>query len=298
MTALPEQLGCQSAFYDLPGLGHMHVVVAGPEAGPPVVLLHGFPDFWYGWRNQIPALAQAGYRVLALDQRGYNITAKTRPYDVLTVAGDVLHLIDAAGYERVRLVGHDWGGAVAWMFAALHPERLERLAVLNLPHLLAAVRTFSRGNLRQWLRSWYMGFFQIPRLPEAMLRRKDFSATKAALRASARPGTFSDEDLDRYARAWSQPGAFEAMLGWYRAVWVTRRQVLAHTERLERITVSALVLWGERDTALIPEFAAASGQYLQAGRVITLPEATHWLHMEFPEVVNQHLLEHLRGGHV
>lgn len=272
----------------------MHVVVAGPEAGPPVILLHGFPDFWYGWRHQIRALAKAGYRVLTPDQRGYNLTAKRGPYNLAAVTVDVLALIAAAGYERVRLVGHDWGGAVAWMFAAMYPERLERLAVLNLPHPLAGLRRFGRLDLRQLLRSWYIGVIQLPLLPEALLSRNQYAGLKTALRASARPGIFTDEDLAHYTAAWSQPGALPAMLAWYRAFWMTGRFVMANRRRLARIQPPALVLWGERDQALVPEFAAESGPYLEQGRVVTLPEATHWLQMEFPDTVNQHLLEHLQ----
>lgn len=153
-----------SRFANLPGL-RMHYVEAGPANGAPVILLHGFPEFWYSWRFQIPALAAAGYRVVAPDQRGYNLSGKEDPYDLDTLTRDVANLQDAPGIARSHIVGHDWGGAVAWAFAAAYPARTDRLVVMNAPHLNAYQDTIRRLP-RQLLKSWYVAFFQILRLPE------------------------------------------------------------------------------------------------------------------------------------
>src|SRR3954451_16988189 len=148
----------------------LHYVETGE--GPLVVLLHGFPEFWWTWRHQIPALAAAGFRVVALDMRGYAESGKPprwQDYRMEILAADVARLIAALGEERAHVVGHDWGAAVAWMVATLHPERVERLAILNVPHPARMERAL-RTSPRQLLHSWYMFFFQIPWLPERLMR--------------------------------------------------------------------------------------------------------------------------------
>src|SRR5437879_4698652 len=153
----------------------LNVAQAGPPDGPLVILLHGFPEFWYGWRKQIPALAAAGYRVWAPDQRGYNFSDKppdVRDYTLDKLAADVAGLIEAAGRQRAIIVGHDWGGAVAWWLAANNPERVERLVIINVPHPLVMRRLILRDP-RQTLRSWYMFMFLLPRLPEWFARRRN-----------------------------------------------------------------------------------------------------------------------------
>src|SRR5262245_49076481 len=136
MTDLAAQLGFENAYFDLPG-ARLHAVVAGPLGAPLVILLHGFPEFWYEWSHQIAPLAAAGFRVLAVDQRGCNLSSKAGPHDLHTVADDVARLIHLAGYDSAHIVGHDWGGAVAWALAAWHPHQVRRLLVINLPHPLA-----------------------------------------------------------------------------------------------------------------------------------------------------------------
>ena len=292
MTNLPEQLGFTTAYYDLPGL-RLHAAVAGPEAGPLVVLLHGFPEFWYCWRNQIGPLAAAGFRVITPDQRGYNLTDKTLPYDLKTVTDDMDHLIQAAGRQTAHIVGHDWGGAVAWALAAWHPERVQRLVAINLPHPLALGAALRHMNLTQYLRSWYIGLFQIRGVPEWLLRRRNFATLRQLRHGTTRPDAFSDTDIEHYAQAWSQPGALSAMLGWYRAVGQSRKQVGAARQKFEHIRPPTLILWGERDIALGVELAEASLAFLDDGRLVRFPKATHWLPAEEPEQVSQHLLAHL-----
>src|SRR3954463_14227547 len=171
---------------------HLHVVEAGPEGGPLVILLHGFPEFWYGWRRQIEPLAAAGFRVLAPDQRGYNLSDKPRKisaYNLDLLARDVVGLIEEAGAGKARVVGHDWGGAVAWWLGVKHPERLAKLALLNIPHPLGMRRALRRSS-EQRRKSSYMFSFQLPWLPERAFRAHHFAYAVKSLRASSRPGTF------------------------------------------------------------------------------------------------------------
>jgi len=268
-------------------------VVAGPAGAPLVVLLHGFPEFLYEWRDQIRPLAAAGRRVVVPDQRGYNLSSKTGPYDLHTVADDVAGLIRAAGYDAADVVGHDWGGAAAWAVAVWHAQQVRHLMVINLPNLLAMADSLARFNLRQFVRSTYAAYFQLPRLPEWSLRRNNFALLKRGLRGTALPGAYTDEDLARYADAWAQPGALSAMLGWYRAVWTSRRQVLASRAQWSRIAAPTVMLWCERDRALGVELAEASRPLMANGRLIRYPNLTHWVPAEAPAEVTKQLLAHL-----
>jgi pimeloyl-ACP methyl ester carboxylesterase len=274
----------------LPSGVRLHYVEAGE--GPLVVLLHGFPEFWYAWRRQIPALAQAGFRVVAPDMRGYNLSDKPvgwREYGEQPLARDIAELIRHLGVERAHVVGHDWGAAVAYYVAMFHPEVVERLAILNVPHperMLDGFRT-----VRQLRKSWYMFFFQIPWLPEWGIRRDGFSFAKRSLRAGTPRGTFTDEDLERYAQAWAQPGALTGMINYYRAA--LRRSPKAALAALVPIQAPTLVIWGERDAYIGAELAEPSPRWVPNVRVERLPEATHWVQHEAPERVNELLIEFL-----
>lgn len=267
----------------------LHAVEAGPETGSLAILLHGFPEFWFGWRAQIEPLARAGVRVLAPDQRGYNLSAKPRGLDAYRIdalADDVIGLIDGAGRKRVHLVGHDWGAAVAWRVAARAPERLHSLSILNVPHPNVMMKTL-RTDPRQLLKSWYIFFFQLPWLPEAGARAFNWQAGTNALRGSSRRGTFSAADLTHYRVAWSQPGAFTAMINWYRAI------IQRPPARLQdsRIHVPTQILWGKRDQFLTPEMAAASVELCDDATLTYFDRATHWVQHEEAEAVNEKLLE-------
>ncbi len=267
----------------------LHVVQAGPESGPLVVLLHGFPELWYGWRRQIGLLAEAGYRVWVPDQRGYNTSDKprrVRDYRISELAADIFGLLDAAGVDRAHVAGHDWGAAVAWWMALERPSRIDRLAILNVPHPTVFARTL-RSSRRQRRKSRYMLFFQIPWLPERMLAANGCARGVRMLRATSTEGAFTDEDLEHYVAAWQQPHAIRSMLNWYRA--------LRYREKppRRRITVPTLVLWGARDVALTREMAPASVELCDDGRLEILESATHWIQHDEPEWVTQRLLEHL-----
>jgi pimeloyl-ACP methyl ester carboxylesterase len=265
----------------------LHAVTAGDPAGPPVVLLHGFPDFWYGWRHQIGALAAAGFRVIALDQRGYNRSDKpprVADYATARLAADVAACLDGLGLPRAAVVGHDWGGGVAWCLAGAAPERVSRLVVINCPHPYA-MQAALEGSWGQIARSWYVFAAQVPRLPEWVAAATGYRVLTRALRSSARPGAFTPRDLARYRRAWRRPGAMTGMVNWYRAA--ARHPV--HAEGL-RVRVPALLLWGRRDPFLGRGLAPASAALCDDVRVVCFPNSGHWPHREEPEAVNRMLL--------
>jgi epoxide hydrolase 4 len=265
-------------------------MAAGSADGPLVVLLHGFPEFWYGWRRQIGPLTSASLRVVAPDLRGYNLSAKPEglaSYTLDVLADDVLGIADVLGRQRFAIAGHDWGGVLAWHLAARDPARIERAAILNAPHP-ATMRDFARAHPSQLARSWYVAFFQLPGLPERMLRARNHAWLANGLTGSSRPGTFGDVDLARYREAWAQPGALTAMLAWYRAV----RLQQPPTTPL-RVEVPLRVIWGDRDRFLDPRLAEAGIAACDRDDVHHLRHASHWLQHEEPEEVNRLLAEFL-----
>ena len=270
----------------------LHTVADGPKDGPVVVLLHGFPEFWYGWRKQIGPLAGAGFRVIVPDQRGYNLSSKpcsVAAYALTELVSDVIAIADQLGQEKIFLAGHDWGAAVAWSTALLHPQRVAKLVVLNVPHP-SVMRKFLSKHPRQILRSWYLFLFQLPWLPEAFFSGLNFRAGARALLRSSRPGTFSLEDLSRYRAAWSQPGAVTAMINWYRALFRTHVKFPDKT-----MHVPTRILWGERDAFLLTEMAQESLDYCTSAELFTFANATHWLQHEEPNRVSELLIEFFRG---
>jgi pimeloyl-ACP methyl ester carboxylesterase len=277
----------------LPGDGvTLHAVQTGDPHGPLVLLLHGFPEFWYGWRHQLGPLADAGFRVVAPDQRGYATSDKpprVADYNLDRLAADIASAITALGAERARVVGHDWGGVVAWWLALRYPERVERLTILNAPHPPLMWRSLWR-NPRQLVRSWYIFMMQVPWLPEWTAPWRNWRAVVRAMQSSSRPGTFTPEDFDRYRWAWSRPGAYHAMLNWYRAALRARPPEPADL----RIRVPTLVLWGARDKFIGRELAVASVAQCEDGRLEYIEEATHWVQHEEPERVNRRLIEFLK----
>ena len=269
----------------------LYVVMAGPEDGQPVFLLHGFPEFWYGWSKQIEPLAKAGYRVIVPDQRGYNLSAKpkgVKAYTVDKLADDILGLMDALGYEKVNLIGHDWGGSVAWALAIWHPERLRKLGVLNAPHPAVMFNFLRRGDPEQLRRSWYMFAFQIPWLPEALMRANNWHRLEQALRGSGKIHTFTNEEIAEYKQAWSQPGAITAMLNWYRA----GRYIFGLLKET-RVKVPTLMIWGMQDVALSHRMARLSVDYCDDGKLVLFEDATHWVQHDEAEAVNQLLIDFL-----
>jgi pimeloyl-ACP methyl ester carboxylesterase len=270
----------------------LHAVAAGPQDGPVVLLLHGFPEFWYGWRRQIEPLAAAGFRVIVPDQRGYNLSSKpsaVAAYSLPELVSDVIAIADQLGREKIFLAGHDWGAAVAWSAALLHPQRIAKLVVLNVPHP-SVMRKFLSTRPRQLLRSWYMFFFQLPWLPETLFSAFNSRIGARALIRSSRPGTFSDEDLAQYRAAWSQPHSITSMINWYRVLFRARVKFPDKTVR-----VPTRILWGQRDAFLLAEMAQESLRYCTNAELFTFADATHWLQHEEPARVSELLIDFFRS---
>ena len=261
----------------------LHWVEAGPATGPLVILLHGFPEFWWAWRHQITPLAKQGYRVVALDMRGYNLSEAPEgipAYRLDRLVSDIVALADFHQAGRFYLVGHDWGGIVAWSVAASHPERLERLAIMSAPHPGQGLWKSALKHPSQMIRSSYVALFQLPWLPEAALKKLEFASLRATLKASSRPATFCASDLQRYVGAWSRPGKLTAMLNYYRAL----RQRSTY-QSPERIKPPVLILWGEKDTFLERHLAQSALKLCNDGHLEIVGQTTHWLHLEAPDRV-------------
>jgi pimeloyl-ACP methyl ester carboxylesterase len=262
----------------------LHYVEAGD--GPLIVLLHGFPEFWYGWRQQIMPLAAAGFRVVAPDMRGYNLSSKpdgVRAYDTDQLTADIRGLIHERGAESALLVGHDWGGSVAWATAMQYPEVVDRLAILNAAH----PRKLSQGlhHPGQLRKSWYFFFFDLPELPESVVHADHWRFYRHFLR-DARQGAFTPQDIERYIEAWSQPGAASGMINYYRSS--VRQSPKRAEAELRPIQAPTLVIWGERDRYLGPELAEPDHDDVpNLNRVERLADASHWVHHDEPERVTQ-----------
>ncbi|SFB98877.1 Pimeloyl-ACP methyl ester carboxylesterase [Halobiforma haloterrestris] len=270
----------------------LHAVVAGDPDDPLVVLLHGFPEFWYGWRDQIEPLVRAGYRVLVPDQRGYNRSDKplhVRAYRRSTLSQDIVELIESEGEDVAHVVGHDWGGMVAWELGLRRPDVVDRLVVANAPHPTAYLRQWLSNPEQMW-RSGYAYVFQLPWLPERLCRYDEFRVLERGLRESAAPGTFSDVDLERYRRAWRHDGALTGMLNWYRA---SGRYPAAMSRG--HVDVPTLVAWGEADRALVPSLAVDSYEFCRDGRLELFPETSHWIQHEAAGRFTDLLVDHLSG---
>ena len=269
----------------------MHYVVQGE--GPLIVLLHGFPEFWYSWRYQIPMLAELGYTVVAPDLRGYNDTDKPRTgYDVATLIRDIEGLIKGLGYKRAVVVGHDWGGVLAWAFAMRYPHMTERLIVMNAPHPQAMFRELR--TLKQLRKSWYIFAFQLPWLPEYLLNRNNANEIGRMLRGAAvQKEAFTREITAKYQEAMNKPGAMTAALNYYRQLF---RRWPQSTEKVPRITVPTLLIWGEQDIALGIELTMGLGQWVDNLQVKRIPDSGHWVQQEKPEQVNAFMQEFLQGS--
>jgi pimeloyl-ACP methyl ester carboxylesterase len=267
----------------------MHYVTQGE--GPLIVLLHGFPEFWYSWRYQIPFLAKHGYTVVAPDLRGYNDTDKPRRgYDVPTLLRDIVGLIRGLGQEKAIIVGHDWGGALAWAFALRYPAMTERLIVMNAPHPGAMLREIR--TLKQLRKSWYIFFFQIPWLPEYVLLRNHANEIGRGLRGSAvQKSVFPREETAKYQEAMSKPGAMTAALNYYRQVF--RRLPRSSWGTEFQVSVPTLLIWGEQDIALGIELTTGLEQWVDDIEIKRIPDSGHWVQQEQPDKVNDYMLEFL-----
>lgn len=267
----------------------LHYVTQGE--GPLMLMLHGFPEFWYSWRHQIPEFAQ-DFKVVALDLRGYNDSDKPTEqsaYIMNEFIKDVEGIIKVLGYQKCVLVGHDWGGAIAWNFAYTHPEMLERLIILNMPH----PAKFAQGlrTLEQLLRSYYIFIFQLPWIPELLLQSLDYQVIETAFKDTAvNKSAFTKADIDAYKNAAAKRGALTGMLNYYRNIF--QQRILNQNWGI--LQVQTLMIWGENDTALGKELTYDTVAYVRDFQIKYIPNCGHWVQEEQPELVNQYMREFLK----
>ncbi|MFN6565946.1 alpha/beta hydrolase [Dendronalium sp. ChiSLP03b] len=266
----------------------LHYVTQG--AGPLMVMLHGFPEFWYSWRHQIPEFAKY-FQVVALDLRGYNDSDKPKEQSAYVMdefVKDIKGVIKGLGYDKCILVGHDWGGAIAWFFAYAHPEMVERLIILNLPHPAKFIQGLYTPQ--QLFRSWYIFLFQLPLLPELLLQSLDFQLIERTIQGTAfNKSAFTQADLDAYKDAAAKRGAIAAMLNYYR----NNLLQFMPNRKWDILDVPTLMIWGENDTALGKELTYDTAAYVRNLKVRYIPHCGHWVQQEQPEIVNQYMKEYL-----
>lgn len=268
----------------------LHCIEAGQEDGDLVVLLHGFPEFWYGWHEAIAPLASDGYHVVVPDQRGYNRSEKpdgVAAYRIEELVGDVAGLIDAFGHGSAHVVGHDWGGEVAWWLAMTHPDLVSHLVAVNAPHPVVVERQLP-GNIGLLARNWHALGAQVPWLPEFLCKRRNWGLLCRAMAESSATGTFTDDDFRRYRRAWSRAGSFTAMLNWYRAALRYRPDIPEAT-----VEMPTRVIWGQSDRFLPWYLGRQSADLCPDATMALVDDASHWVHHEFPARVVDEIREHL-----
>jgi pimeloyl-ACP methyl ester carboxylesterase len=277
----------------------LHYVERG--SGKLVILLHGFPDFWYSWRHQIPELSKT-FRVIAPDLRGYNKSDKpegVENYTTSLLVQDISGLIDALGETKAIIVGHDWGGAIAWNLAMTAPEKVSKLVIINCPHPVPLLEAFWSMRFQQLQKSWYVFFFQIPKVPEEILSRNNCQfLQKMVLSSLSHKKAFNEQDVQLYVEAWSQPGALTASINYYRANWnlakilsMPKDYQTGLIKRFPKIKCPTLVIWGENDVALDKSLTVGLKEYIENSFEIRyFPDYGHWIHNEAPDVVNKILL--------
>jgi pimeloyl-ACP methyl ester carboxylesterase len=267
----------------------LHTASAGQ--GSPVVLLHGFPEFWYSWRKQIPTLAENGYEAIAPDLRGYNESSHppgVAEYRAKLIVQDIAELIRTLPEQRAFVVGHDWGGVIAWRLAALHPELVRKLVILNAPHPAHYRRTLGT-NPMQWLRSSYAGFFQLPYLPERLISAGDLALLERVFRRETKHAdAFTADDIAQYKQAMRR-GLTEP-LNYYRAATRYPADLFGPPQE---ISVPTLVIWGERDPYLSVQLSRGLEHYVRDLRIKRLPDIGHWVQNDAAEEVNGLLLDFL-----
>ena len=265
----------------------LHVVLAGSPSGKPLIFLHGFPEFWFAWRRQIDHFVSSGYRVIIPDQRGYNLSDKPAGianYSIDLLARDVVGVLDNVAGSKAFVVGHDWGAAVSWYLAARYSDRIHRTAMLSVPHPRVFIKNLIM-NPAQLRKSWYMFLFQLPWLPEFIVRRRDWALLVRALQDTSTPGLFSDSDLEQYKESWARKGALTAMVNSYRAALLPPSKLALDREG-SRVKVPVLLIWGKNDQFAVEAMARESLQYCDNGHLEFFETATHWVQHEEAANVN------------
>ena len=268
----------------------LHYVSQGQ--GKLMLMLHGFPEFWYSWRYQIEEFSP-NYHTVAVDLRGYNESDKPEPlsaYRMSELVADVKGVIEGLGYRDCILVAHDWGGAIAWNFAYAYPEMVERLIVLNIPHPAKFIEGLQTPQ--QLLKSWYIFAFQIPWLPEFLFSLNDYQAIKEAFSGMAIDKTaFSEADLNAYRDAAAKPGALTAAINYYRGIF--EFFFTSDRQQWEILDIPTLTIWGENDTALGKELTYGTEAYVKNWQIKYIPDCSHWVQQEQPVLVNMYIKEFL-----
>lgn len=298
LARMPTVPGIESQFVHANGI-RFSVATCG-EGDRLALCLHGFPECWYSWRHQMPLLARLGYRVWAPDLRGYGLSdrpPRRDDYAIERLMDDVAGLIDASGARSTVLLAHDWGAVIAWYFAMRRLRPIERLVIMNGPH--AGVMERWIRTPRQFLRSWYVFFFQLPWLPEVLMRARNYRAiTDSFLSMAVDKRRFSEAELQVYRDNAAQPGALTAMINYYRALIVgggaTRQRKLGYP----MIETPTLVIWGEHDLALGKETTYGLEAFVSTLTVRYLADVSHWVQQEAPETVNAMIEAWLTGAFV
>jgi len=271
------------------------------------VLLHGFPDFWYTWKAQIPDLSEK-FHVVAPDLRGYNKSDKphgVENYSTQMLVQDITGLIKGFGKNSAIIVGHDWGGSIAWNMAMMNPTIVSKLIILNCPHPIPLLEAFWSMRFQQLQKSWYVFFFQLSKVPEEVLSRNNYETLRRLMRSSlVDRRAITDEDLEKYVEAWSQPGALAAMINYYRANWnianilsMSDSQKEAIIQRFPKVKCPTLVIWGEKDVALDKSLTYDMEKYIDNELHIKyIQDAGHWVHIEVPKQVNTHIRNFLSSN--
>lgn len=280
-----QQIGVEleSQMVDVGGI-ELHVVFAGPKDGEPVILIHGFPEFWYMWRHHIAALSKAGYRVAAPDMRGYNRSDKPAgrsAYDFSDYARDIIGLMDVQGWDSANIVGHDIGARVSWHLVFDSPERLKRAVIFSVGHPFAFQTTAAKSDV-----AWYRTFFRLPVLPELLARTVGPAMTANSMTSSSRNGTFTAAELDVYKAAWDREHAFDTMLGAYR----NDGENISAMPEDGRAKMPVLFMYGARDKFIPVDVAERTKTYLGDDNVKIYPELSHWILAEEPEMTSAEIV--------
>ncbi|HEX5733666.1 MAG TPA: alpha/beta hydrolase [Blastocatellia bacterium] len=279
----------------------LHYATAGK--GKLIMFVHGFPEFWYEWKNQLAEFGR-DYQAVAPDMRGYNLSSKpadVEQYQVKYMIEDLRQLAEKLGHKKFTLVAHDWGGAIAWAFAIAHPDYLEKLVIINAPHPGVFQREL-RDNPAQQKASQYMLMFRQERLAEQTLSANNYAMlVQIVLGEGLKQGFFTEEDKKAYIEAWSQPGALTGGLNYYRAARIgppaagsEAKGDMASMPSLE-VKVPTLVIWGEKDTALLTGNLVGLDKYVPNLTIKRIPEGTHWVIHEKPALVNSYIREFIKG---
>ncbi len=275
---------------------HIRLHYVSQGEGDLVLMLHGFPEFWYSWRYQIPSLARH-FKVVVPDLRGYNDSEKPASgYDLDTLSADIRSLIENLGYSRAHIVGHDWGGTIAWNLAQKFPQYLNRLAILSAPHPQRFTQELL-SNLDQLRRSWYVLAFQVPGIPEWLIQHNLREFVRNLFQGQAvRKGAFTLENTQMYQAALEKPGAIAAAISYYRHLFSPGYWLQNLGRSPLPITMPTLVLWGQDDAFLSHKLTEGLENFISAPyQIKVVPDCGHWIQQEAPQTVNRELLDFLRA---